>query len=232
MLARITGTLVDLDPAPLALVALPGGIAHEVMLAPYTAHRLGDRIGQEVTLHTLQFLESPNQGATFIPRLAGFLSRDDRAFYELLTSVKGIGPKRGLRAMAMAPAQIAAAIADKDAKLLQALPEIGRKMAEGIILELEGKVQRYLGGAAAAEPAFPAPAKGNGKGAGKAKTPVAAADAGAAQKRQVARETVSAFMALGENPTDAMQWVDRVMAAEPAPASVAEAMQAVYRLRA
>jgi Holliday junction DNA helicase RuvA len=151
MLARITGTLESIADT-VAVVAPAGqdGLAYQVLVPAYLAGRFaGIETGQPltgatVTLHTLQYFESLNQGASFIPRLVGFSSPKEREFFELLTSVKGLGNKRALRAMAMEPASIARAIAERDARYLQSLPEIGPKLAELIVHELKGKVDRFL----------------------------------------------------------------------------------------
>ena len=62
----------------------------------------------------LHYLEGQANGAVFRPRLVGFTSDRDRRFFELLTSVKGIGYRKALRALAMPIATIARAVAEKD----------------------------------------------------------------------------------------------------------------------
>lgn len=151
MLARITGTLESIVDTT-AVVAPHGqdGVAYQVLVPAYLAGRLagietGEPLtGSAVTLHTMQYFESLNQGASFIPRLIGFASPVERSFFELLTSVKGLGNKRALRAMAMEPASIARAIAERDARYLQSLPEIGPKLAELIVHELKTKVDGFV----------------------------------------------------------------------------------------
>lgn len=233
MIARITGTLLDLEGTT-ALVELSTGVAHEVMLPTFAAHRVAAGLGQPITLYTIEFLESPNQGSTFIPRLAGFLTRSDRAFFELLTTVQGIGPKKALKVLAMAPANIASAIAEKDAKMLQALPEIGKKMSETIVLELSDKVERFLGGAEAqAAPEIAVmPAKAvKAKKEGAAAAP-SSKNSAMAQTRQLSRDAVATLVTLGENPVAAVDWVERVMAQEVPPTAVDAVIAAVYRIKA
>lgn len=127
------------EPAPIEL---------EIMIPAYWADRAAESVGRVVRLHTKLHLESQNQGASFTPRLIGFPSADDRAFFELFTSVKGLGNRRALRAMAIEPAMIAAAISARDARALLKLPEIGKRLAETVIAALHGK----LGALAAAMP--------------------------------------------------------------------------------
>ncbi len=120
------------------------GFAYEVLVPAFLSVELAPRTGQMITLHTLQYLEGQGQGTSFIPRLVGFASVADRAFFDVLTSVSGIGNRKALRSMTQRPATIARAIHEKDAKLLATLPEIGKRMAERVIAELDGKVDAFL----------------------------------------------------------------------------------------
>jgi Holliday junction DNA helicase RuvA len=77
--------------------------------------------------------------------LIGFSSERDRAFFELFTTVKGIGNRKALRALVRPFAETATAIANRDAKTLTDMPEIGKRSAETIIAELHGKVDVFIG---------------------------------------------------------------------------------------
>lgn len=147
VICRISGKLESVTGMA-AIVEPPGtGMAHQVLLPAYLAQRFADRTGQPVTFITLEYLESQNQGASFTPRLIGFATAQDRDFFELFTTVKGIGNRKALRALAEEPASVARAIAARDTATLQKLPEIGKRLAETIIAELTGKVDGYLGSA-------------------------------------------------------------------------------------
>ena len=141
MIARIRGILEALEDG-VALIGDDGsdgiGLTYEVLLPGFVVGRLGGSISQPVTLHTLHFFESLNQGATLVPRLAGFMTAEDRRFFELFTTCKGIGNRKALRAMALSTEQIASGIADRDVALLQSLPEVGRRTAETIVATLHG----------------------------------------------------------------------------------------------
>ncbi len=142
MLARIIGRIEFVDTTT-ALIAPEPGLAYEVLLPLHLADRLAARLGEDVTLHTMEYLEAVSQGSSFRPRLLGFETRQERAFFERLTRVKGLGAKRALRAMAEPAGEIAAAITRRDAVFLQRLPEIGKRLAETIIAELHGKVDAF-----------------------------------------------------------------------------------------
>lgn len=199
MLTRITGHLeaVEGGTAVLALTIGDGSLAHAALVSPWTAGRLGSRIGETVTLHTIELLESPNQGATFTPRLLGFETREDRAFFEALTRVKGLGPRRVLRALAAPTADVASLIVQGDAKGLTRLPEIGKKLAEAIIAELAEVAPAFALGAAA----------GLAPGAPTARSLVEARSAfGAA-----ALQAISALIRLGESRAEAERLVERAV---------------------
>ena len=152
MLTRIAGELERVEPASNAgasgcascVVGLEIGLAYEALLPSYTAAALLERVGQRVTLHTIEIYEQSASGGNITPRVLGFASEDDRRFFELVTKVKGLGPKRVLRMMAAPTAQIALAIEREDAKFLKTLPEVGPKLAETIARELKGKVAAFV----------------------------------------------------------------------------------------
>ncbi|MCE9619740.1 MAG: hypothetical protein K8R92_07500 [Planctomycetes bacterium] len=146
MIASIEGELVSVDGAS-ALVR-SGAITYEVLVPAADAPALESVRGSNVKFVTLHYLEGQGQGSSFWPRLIGFQSADDRDFFMLFTSVKGIGVRKALRALQRSFADIAAMIEHKDYAALQSLPEIGRKTAETIVVELKDKVSRFAMGSA------------------------------------------------------------------------------------
>jgi Holliday junction DNA helicase RuvA len=190
-----------------------GGLTYEVMLPAYLAERLTPQIGSSLKLVTLQYLESQNQGSSYVPRLIGFTTTQERDFFELFTTVKGIGNRKALRAMAVEPGVIARAIAAKDARALYELPEIGKRLAETVIAELTGKVDGYL---AASEIEL------LDRGA-----------VGAAPLPDAAGEAIAALMGLGETRPEAERLVRRAVErlGSGAKASVDQVLHAVYASR-
>ncbi len=194
MIARIKGILEAVDESSV-WIAVVGGLTYEVLVPAYAAARLGGRIGQAIELHTLHYLESQNQGAALLPRLAGFLTVEDRRFFELFTTCKGIGNRRALRVMTLETAQIAAAIAGRDLATLQSLPEIGRRTAETIVATLHDKVDSFAGASAFAA----------------ADTSGVGGEGGAVSVNDMAREALELLVHLGENRTQSIQWIDQAM---------------------
>ena len=150
MISTIDGTLVRLEPDR-ALVKV-GAIGYEVMLGGYCVKSLSDKIGSEISLYTMQYLEGSPGGGNLIPRMVGFLSTTDRDFFKKFIGVKGIGIARGLRSLSMPVEMIAEAIESGDQKFLMMLPEIGKRTAEQIIVELRGKLKTFALAAGSAQP--------------------------------------------------------------------------------
>ena len=95
---------------------------------------------EAVELHTHHYLEGNVATGQLLPRLVGFLSAEERAFFLSFIKVPGISPKSGVRAMSLPPLQIAEAIATANAALLTKLPGIGRKKAEQVISTLREEI--------------------------------------------------------------------------------------------
>ncbi len=214
MIVKLEGILQSIE-ADRACIALPDGLTYEVLLPAYTAARLTGSIGQTVALHTLYYLESTAQGATIYPRLAGFLSPTDKQFFELFVTCKGIGNRKALRAMTLSTAQIAGAIADRDLALLQSLPEVGKRTAETIAVSLKGKVDRFLD----------APASMRGGVAGPDGEPAQLPGGG------LARDALHVLIQLGENRTQAVNWIDHALSMDDAPQDVEALVAEVYRIK-
>jgi len=207
MIARISGLLEELTGGG-ALIATSAGLWYEVLLPAADIERLGGCVGKNIVLHTIHYLEGdPSHGAQ-TPRLVGFIAAEDRAFFRLFTTVKGIGNRKALRALARPVGEIAAAIAAKDSRYLTQLPEIGKRTAEQIIAELSGKVE-----------AFATSSTGGAKGL------VAPAIS------EAATDAVSVLVSLGERRTDAMALVDRVLAVAPELDNAEAILQHVYKIR-
>jgi Holliday junction DNA helicase RuvA len=111
-----------------------GGISFQVFVP---TSFLGDLcvVGQTVRLNTHLHVREDNL------TLFGFGSTKELALFETLITVKGIGPKLGLAMLsAMDAEQLCVAIASEDSNLLTAVPGIGKKTADRIVLELKDKI--------------------------------------------------------------------------------------------
>lgn len=142
MISRVTGTLLAADENT-ALLDI-GGFCLEIS-TPRSAHAgLLARVGQDISLHTVFYLEGNAVVSNFTPRLLGFLNEIDRDFFGAFTKVKGVGMRKALRAMSVPAHQIAAAIESGDERALTTLPEIGKKMAAQIVTDLRGQMSEFV----------------------------------------------------------------------------------------
>ncbi|MCL4220846.1 MAG: hypothetical protein KJZ65_05720 [Phycisphaerales bacterium] len=187
MICVIAGELVSVGEGSI-VVRPEGGLSYELLVPTYAIATLAAKVGQQVRLETRSYIESQAQGAVLIPRLVGFLSSDEKAFFELFTTVKGLGTKRALRALARPPVEVATAIAERDQRALQELPEIGKRLAETIIVDLADKVTRFTW-----------------------VTPSAAVEGKPARRSAAALEAAAALVALGQTPVEAEKLVDRAV---------------------
>ena len=142
MISRIEGVLIELEEGRAHVRC--GGLVYEVLVPAADQGTLTLELGNSIELHTLHLLEGSSQGSSFCPRLIGFATAGDRSFFELFTTVKGIGARKALRVMEVPPARIARAIAEQDLVLLKSLPEVGKRTAESIVVELKDKVEGFL----------------------------------------------------------------------------------------
>ncbi len=141
MIVRIRGILSELTEE--TAVIEREGIAHETLVPAYAVSELAANLGSEITLHTQEYFEANSPGGNMIPRMIGFIRPEDRAFFKLFTTVKGLGTRKGLRALAAPAARIAADIERGNIPGLMKLPGIGRRLAEQIVAELRGKVSEH-----------------------------------------------------------------------------------------
>jgi Holliday junction DNA helicase RuvA len=135
MISRLRGTVVARSPG--GVVVDVGGVGYLVAATP----RVPARVGEETTVETyLHVREDALQ-------LYGFASAEERELFELLLGVSGIGPKVALAIVSgSTPAELRRAIARDDLARFEAIPGIGRKTAQRVVMELKDK----LGGPAGA----------------------------------------------------------------------------------
>ena len=202
MLAKCTATIESIEAGVATVTPLAplDSICLELQLPAFLAHQLDPPPAEPFTFHTILFFEQQAQGTTILPRLVGFASPEQRDFFRVFTTTKGIGPRKALRSFALPPSEIAAAIAAKDTKLLATLPEIGKRTAETIVAELSGKVDRFI-----IESGAPTP---NAR-------PTAATAQSEDDLPETALQVVAALIRLGESNADARKLVHRVVETKP-----------------
>jgi Holliday junction DNA helicase RuvA len=192
MISALTGTLQHVDEDRIHLQA--GPIVYEALIPASDVQLLQAGVGKELTFHTIFYLEGDSSGGNMEPRLVAFLRKEDKRFFEKFITVKGIGPKKALKALIYPSGDIARAIEEKDARFLVNLPQIGKRMAEQIVAELAGKVKEFATSYDEAVPSI------NGV---------------QARRSAVEEDAMAALMALGDRRADAEALLERVRAQTP-----------------
>lgn len=121
-----------------------GGVGFEVGMSSSSLEKLPET-GKPVAVFT--YLQVRDDAMA----LYGFLSLEEKALFEKLIAVSGVGPKVALAALSSySPSELADLIAAQDVAAVQRIPGIGKKTASRIILELKGSFDEGLGGFSAA----------------------------------------------------------------------------------
>ncbi len=132
MIGRIQGTLVDISP-DLAVVDV-GGVGYEVKMS---GRELGGlpSVGREVIVHTHLHVREDQL------TLFGFAIASARDLFRILLGASGIGPKIALAMLAtLGPDGLRTAILTDDVAALSAVPGIGSRTAQKLVLELRARL--------------------------------------------------------------------------------------------
>ncbi|HTU27455.1 MAG TPA: Holliday junction branch migration protein RuvA [Pirellulales bacterium] len=202
MITRITGRLTHLGEEELTLAI--AAFDYEVRIPEFTRRQLQHRVGEEISLHTIEYFEGNPMQGRMTPRLVGFLSEAEREFFELFCSVDGVGVKKALRAMVRPVREVATAIEEQDATVLAGLPGVGPATAERVIAKLRRKVPKFA--------------------------LLVGRDDGAPSEvaTDVVRETYDVLRTLGHSESDARRLIDAALAKKKKYKDVEELIQAVY----
>jgi len=175
MIGRIKGVLAARDES--VIVVDVSGVGYEIEVTAAVRTAL-PALGAGVTLFTHLVVREDAHA------LFGFHTLGERDLFRSLIKVAGIGPKLALTLLSgMDLRDFARCVRDGDVGRLVALPGVGRKTAERLIMELKDRIDRLIGAPAA-------PRREHGGG------------------RQAVEEAEQALIALGYRPTEAMRAVD------------------------
>lgn len=188
MIAYLKGSVSNKQQGSVILDV--GGVGYLVRISNHTLERTPST-GGTCTLHIHHHISESDQ------QLYGFAAVEERNLFELLITVKSIGPRLALALLsAMPPRQVVSAIVNQESALLARSPGIGKKSAERIVLELRDK----LGDIVTSDESVPA--------------------AGTIQI-----ETISALEALGYQRGQAQKAVRMAMSAEDSVSTVSELLK-------
>ena len=181
MIGRIRGQLVHKQP-PDILVEV-GGVGYEIQVPMTTLFRLPE-LGAQVSLVTHFVVREDAQ------LLYGFIDEQDRSLFRQLIKVSGVGPKLALTILSgMDSISFARCVQRDDMSSLVALPGVGKKTAERLLVEMRDKLKDWL-------------VQGEGAGArgGAAISPVT----------DIVSDAEGALIALGYKPQEASRVVAAV----------------------
>lgn len=143
MITKISGILDDVTDT--AVTIENSGVFYRIEMPPVSLDRIREThlAGEEIVIHTQYYIEGGVGVGNLFPRLVGFLEEKERSFFEVYTTVKGLGERKALQSLTIPLERVADAIERGDVYILKNLPGIGGRTAERIIAELRGKVTRF-----------------------------------------------------------------------------------------
>ncbi len=138
MIASLRGTLLHIQQ-PSFLVVEVGGVGFKVSVPASVFDEL-DGIGRVVFLHTYLMVREDALN------LYGFSTEEQRALFELLLTVQGVGPRLALSVLSTLSLDVFRnAVAQGQAEVLDRVPGVGRKTAEKIVFALKDKLGAAAG---------------------------------------------------------------------------------------
>lgn len=134
MISFLSGTIIDKE-ANTITVLTKGGVGYAVRTSSLFAAELP--VGSVIDLPV--YLRVTDSALD----LFGFRSTEERAFFSLLLSVSGVGPKSAMNILNLGSIdEIEAAISRKDVSYLTAVQGMGKKTAERLVVELQSKIKK------------------------------------------------------------------------------------------
>jgi holliday junction DNA helicase RuvA len=132
MISFVEGEVVEKSAN--RVVVNVGGVGYDLQVATSMVGKLPPS-GKVVRVHTRMIVRDDAM------LLYGFSSPDERALFDLLTGVSGVGPKVALSFLsALSPAALRRAVAANDADALTVVPGVGKKVAQRVVLDLRDKL--------------------------------------------------------------------------------------------
>jgi len=192
-----------------------GPLEYQVLVPEFVRRQLQTRVGQELTLHTTEYMDgNPMQGRV-VPRLIGFLTEADLEFFELFCTVEKVGVRKALKALMQPVREIANAIQRQDAKWLTTLPGVGAATAEQMVAKLKRKVTRFA-------------LTGHTAGKGMEAAPNGEKLAAEIASGNMLEDAYQALLSIGHSPLEARNLLDKALARGKAFQSVEEILLEIY----
>jgi Holliday junction DNA helicase RuvA len=208
MITKITGVLNRVLDEEVRLQV--GPLEYQVLVPEFVRRQLQDRLDQDVTLHTNEYLDgNPMQGRV-VPRLIGFITEAELDFFELFCTVDKVGTRKAIKALVRPIKEIADAIQRQDAKWLTTLPGIGPATAEQVVATLRRKVTKF---ALMAQP----------RTEGEPRAVASAVDG------NLLDDTYQALLSVGHSPIEARNRLDNALAGGRSFKTVEDLLLEIYK---
>jgi Holliday junction DNA helicase RuvA len=204
MINRINGTLRQIHQEEASIEV--SQFEYQVLIPEFVRRHLQSKLGEQVSLFTIEYVEGNPMQGRLIPRLVGFITEAEREFFDLFCEVDGVGVKKALRALVRPIRDIATAIQNQDKEILSTLPGVGEATAERIIAKLRRKVTKFAlmvdrGGAPAAE-----------------------------AESTVVQDAFAALVSVGHSETESRQLLDRVLSSNKKLKTVPDILEEIFRM--
>ena len=137
MIAYVSGKLAEKKPTQVVIDVQ--GLGYALLIPTSTFEKLPAE-GEPVKLFAHHHVREDAM------LLYGFISRSERAVFETITTVSGIGPKLALAALSTMPAtELCTRIVESDVAYLTRIPGVGKKVAERMVVELRDRITQVEG---------------------------------------------------------------------------------------
>jgi len=197
MIARLSGILVEKSVTQCVIDV--HGAGYRIVVPLTTFYELPE-IGQPVVIHVHTHVRED------AIHLYGFHAQEEKAVFQLMISVSGIGPKLAINILSgIAAGELIRAVMEDDLKRLTGIPGVGKKTAERMVLELKDKVAKLD------------------------REAVAVGTVTAEKGAQVKDDALSALVNLGYKGSAVKEIVDRIMREAPEAPSLDQLLKRALR---
>lgn len=194
------------------IILLAGHIGYEILLDNITLSMCMEKSKDDETIALYIYYHVTDRQPK--PVLIGFLTPEDKEFFQLFITVSAIGPMKAIKALTRPVPQVARAIEDRDTAFLSQLTGIGKRTAEKIVATLNGKVPAF------ATAQSPAPEAG----------PIESTDALPEEKQLMVRQVAEVLTEqLGHSGSSAKRMIRQALEKNPSISSPEDLFDEIYQ---
>ena len=210
MIAYLEGKILRREAD--GIILLVGHIGYEILLDTITLSACMEQSQDDESIALYIYYHVTDRQPK--PVLIGFLTPDDKEFFQLFITVSAIGPMKAVKALTRPVPQVARAIEDRDTAFLSQLAGIGKRTAEKIVATLNGKVL-----------AFAAPGIAEPESAPTEPSEIVSEDA----RKMVSQVTEVLTEQLGHSASSAKRMIRQALEKNPAISSPEDLFDEIYQ---